>query len=413
MAQVVGVRFKKIGKIYYFDPKDLEIELYDKVIVETSRGVEMGELVIDKKTIEDDDVVTPLKDVIRVATESDIKNHEKNKQKEKEAFRLCLEKIKEHDLDMKLVDVEYTFDNSKIIFCFTAEGRIDFRELVKDLASAFKTRIELRQIGIRDEAKQVGGIGPCGRALCCNTFLGDFEPVSIKAAKIQNLALNPVKISGICNKLMCCLNYEAKTYALERKGMPSEGSMVMTDKGEGKVREVDPLKKRLFIELKESGTREYMPLSATWPKGEEKPHCGGGDCDNCPKNGDKTALIDLDTGNMDDDLTILEKREEAPPKRSEKSRRRPPTRNNKETGENSDKKETKPNQKPRPKKPRQKMEIGEMLKNMDHQMEGTGFMESAPTETGNSGGDKPKKNRRHRPRRPRPNGPKQEAKGDA
>lgn len=226
MIKVIGVRFKKAGKIYYFDPNGLEINKGNFVVVETARGIEFGECVIGIKEIPETDIVSPLKSVIRVATEEDIEKHNSNKVKEKDALDICLKKIEEHKLNMKLIDVEYTFDNNKVIFYFTADGRVDFRELVKDLATIFKTRIELRQIGVRDEAKMLGGLGPCGRPLCCSTFLGDFASVSIKMAKEQNLSLNPTKISGICGRLMCCLNYEQSTYEDIRKRLPKVGSIV-------------------------------------------------------------------------------------------------------------------------------------------------------------------------------------------
>lgn len=212
MQTVVGVRFKPAGKIYYFDPGNLELRPSDRVVVETARGIEYGEVVVGPKQVPETSLVQPLKTVIRRGTpEDELRIHE-NRRKEKEAFRICKEKIQEHGLPMKLIDVEYTFDNSKIIFYFTAEGRVDFRDLVKNLAAIFRTRIELRQIGVRDEAKMIGGIGSCGRVLCCRSFLGDFEPVSIRMAKDQNLSLNPIKISGICGRLMCCLKYESETY---------------------------------------------------------------------------------------------------------------------------------------------------------------------------------------------------------
>lgn len=215
LQTVVGVSFKKAGKVYYFDPDNLELRYLDKVIVETSRGVELGEVIVNPKKVEEDEIIQPLKKVIRKATEKDLEQLEVNQEKEKEAYSICLEKIATHGLPMKLVDVEYTFDNNKIIFYFTADGRVDFRELVKDLASVFRTRIELRQIGVRDEAKMIGGLGPCGRQLCCKTFLREFEPISIKMAKNQDLSLNPAKISGICGRLMCCLRYESDTYEEE------------------------------------------------------------------------------------------------------------------------------------------------------------------------------------------------------
>jgi cell fate regulator YaaT (PSP1 superfamily) len=235
MITVVGIRFKKAGKVYYFDPGELTIEKGDNVIVETARGVEFGECVTGMKKVKEEEIVAPLKSVIRKTTLEDIQKHDENQAKEKEAFQVCIEKIKTHDLNMKLIDVEYTFDNNKVIFYFTADGRVDFRELVKDLAAVFRTRIELRQIGVRDEAKMIGGLGPCGKSLCCSTFLGDFAPVSIKMAKEQNLSLNPTKISGICGRLMCCLNFEQETYEGIRKRMPRVSSTVETPYGRGEV----------------------------------------------------------------------------------------------------------------------------------------------------------------------------------
>lgn len=235
MIKVVGVRFKKAGKIYYFDPSELDVKKGDFVVVETARGIEFGECVIGIKEIPETDIVAPLKSVIRVAEKEDIDKHKENKVKEKDALEICLKKIEEHRLNMKLIDVEYTFDNNKVIFYFTADGRVDFRELVKDLATIFKTRIELRQIGVRDEAKMLGGLGPCGRPLCCSTFLGDFASVSIKMAKEQNLSLNPTKISGICGRLMCCLNYEQSTYEDIRKRLPKAGSIVSLGEVKGEV----------------------------------------------------------------------------------------------------------------------------------------------------------------------------------
>ena len=235
MIKVVGVRFKKAGKIYYFDPADMNIQKDTYVVVETARGIEFGECVIGIKEINENDIVSPLKSVLRIATNEDIEKHFKNKDKEKDAFDICLKKIQEHGLTMKLIDVEYTFDNNKVIFYFTADGRVDFRDLVKDLATIFKTRIELRQIGVRDEAKMLGGLGPCGRPMCCSSFLGDFASVSIKMAKEQNLSLNPTKISGICGRLMCCLNYEQSTYEDIRKRLPKAGSIVSMGDFKGEV----------------------------------------------------------------------------------------------------------------------------------------------------------------------------------
>ena len=252
MIKVVGVRFKKAGKIYYFDPVDMNIEKNTYVVVETARGIEFGECVIGVKEINENDIVAPLKSVLRIASEEDINKHFKNKDKEKDAFDICLKKIQEHKLNMKLIDVEYTFDNNKVIFYFTADGRVDFRELVKDLATIFKTRIELRQIGVRDEAKMLGGLGPCGRPMCCSTFLGDFESVSIKMAKEQNLSLNPTKISGICGRLMCCLNYEQSTYEDIRKRMPKVGSIVKTSEGTGEVFSNNIVKESVKVKLKKA-----------------------------------------------------------------------------------------------------------------------------------------------------------------
>lgn len=242
MVCIVGVRFKKAGKIYYFDPDDNIIERGQAVIVETARGVEFGTVEIPNRNIPDDDIVQPLKKVIRIATEEDFIQEKRNKEKEKEAFDICIEKIAKHNLGMKLIDVEFTFDLNKIIFYFTADGRVDFRELVKELASIFRTRIELRQIGVRDEAKMLNGIGICGRPLCCATFLGDFQPVSIKMAKDQNLSLNPTKISGVCGRLMCCLKYEEETYEQLNKNLPREGDIVRTPQGDGEVLSVNVLR---------------------------------------------------------------------------------------------------------------------------------------------------------------------------
>jgi cell fate regulator YaaT (PSP1 superfamily) len=251
LYDVVGVRFKKAGKIYYFDPGDLSIEKDDFVIVETVRGVEYGRAVIARKQVEEHDVVLPLKKVVRIADHKDRMIVDENKQAAKEAYEVCNEKVNEHQLDMKLVDVEYTFDRNKVIFYFTADGRVDFRELVKDLAAIFRTRIELRQIGVRDEAKMLGGIGPCGRMLCCSTFLGDFDPVSIKMAKDQNLSLNPTKISGLCGRLMCCLKYENDEYESAKEQLPDLGEIISTPQGSGKVVGLNILERVLQVEFKE------------------------------------------------------------------------------------------------------------------------------------------------------------------
>jgi cell fate regulator YaaT (PSP1 superfamily) len=253
LYNVVGVRFKKAGKIYYFDPGELSISAGEFVIVETIRGIEYGKVVISNKQVDENDIVLPLKKVIRVADAKDKLIVEENKKAAREAYDICLKKVEEHGLEMKLVDVEYTFDRNKVIFYFTADGRVDFRELVKDLAAIFRTRIELRQIGVRDEAKMLGGIGPCGRMLCCSTFLGDFEPVSIKMAKDQNLSLNPTKISGLCGRLMCCLKYENDEYETAKEQLPDLGEYVETPHGLGKVIGLNILERVLQVELSEHG----------------------------------------------------------------------------------------------------------------------------------------------------------------
>lgn len=270
MFVVIGVRFKKAGKIYYFDPDNIAVHAGDNVIVETVRGMEFGDVVVNPKKILESEIISPLKKVIRIATEEDKIKIAENRAQEEEAYRVCQEKVNLHQLDMKLVDVEFTFDNNKIIFYFTADGRIDFRELVKDLATIFKTRIELRQIGVRDEAKMIGGLGLCGRALCCGSFLGEFEPVSIKMAKEQNLSLNPTKISGICGRLMCCLKYEQDFYEKTRKKMPKVGKEVLTPDGKGIVIENVVIKEKIKVKiLLPDGTvdiREY-PMTDVKPIG--------------------------------------------------------------------------------------------------------------------------------------------------
>ena len=257
MVKVVGVRFRNAGKIYYFGPGKLDIHAGMHVIVETARGVEMGTVMMEPKGVSEEDVIQPLKPVIRIATEADEKTVAKNREKEKDAFRICLEKIAKHKLDMKLVEAEYTFDNNKLLFYFTADGRIDFRELVKDLAAVFRTRIELRQIGVRDETKIMGGIGICGRALCCNTYLSEFAPVSIKMAKEQNLSLNPTKISGVCGRLMCCLKNEQETYEYLNSQLPNIGDYVTTPEGiRGQVKAVSVLRQRVKVLIEQNDTKE-------------------------------------------------------------------------------------------------------------------------------------------------------------
>ena len=261
MVKIIGVRFRKAGKIYFFSPLNFNIEVGQHVIVETARGVEYGKVVLGPKDVEESKVVQPLKPVIRVATPQDDDIEEKNKEKEKKAYEICLEKIKKHGLDMKLIDTEYTFDNNKVLFYFTADGRIDFRELVKDLAAVFKTRIELRQIGVRDETKAVGGISICGRPLCCHSYLSEFAPVSIKMAKEQNLSLNPTKISGVCGRLMCCLKNEEETYEELNSRLPNPGDFVTTDDGyRGEVQSVSVLRQivKVIVEINdEKEIREY------------------------------------------------------------------------------------------------------------------------------------------------------------
>ncbi len=248
MIRVIGVRFRTAGKVYYFDPGKLNIKRNDHVIVETARGIEYGTVVGDPKEEPEDKVVQPLKAVLRVATPKDDEQEAGKKLKEKEAFKICMEKIRKHNLQMKLIDAEYTFDNNKVLFYFTADGRIDFRELVKDLASVFKTRIELRQIGVRDETKILGGIGICGRPLCCHTHLSEFAPVSIKMAKEQNLSLNPTKISGVCGRLMCCLKNEEETYEELNRRLPNVGDFVTTDDGhKGEVHSVNVLRQLVKV----------------------------------------------------------------------------------------------------------------------------------------------------------------------
>ena len=263
MVKVVGIRFRNAGKIYYFGPGDLELQVGMHAIVETARGVEIGAVITNPREVSEESVIQPLKPVIRIATEADERQAEKNREKEKEAFRICLEKIQKHELEMKLVEAEYTFDNNKLLFYFTADGRIDFRELVKDLAAVFRTRIELRQIGVRDETKIMGGYGICGRQLCCHTFLPEFAPVSIKMAKEQNLSLNPTKISGVCGRLMCCLKNEEETYEYLNSKLPNVGDNVTTEDGlKGEVSSVNVLRQIVKVTVTigdEKELREYKP----------------------------------------------------------------------------------------------------------------------------------------------------------
>ena len=283
MAEIIGVRFKNVGKIYYFDPSGMQIEKGAQVIVETARGTECGDVVTANRIIDDKDCVQPLKKVVRLATQEDIDQMTKNREKEEYAFKVCAEKVRKHKLEMKLIDVEYTFDNNKILFYFTSEGRVDFRELVKDLAAVLKTRIELRQIGVRDEAKMLGGLGICGRPFCCSTFLGEFQPVSIKMAKEQGLSLNPTKISGTCGRLMCCLKYEQNAYEDLLRHTPRQGTTVQTPDGRGVVTEVSLLTGMLKVALENSPNNNAVsvyhkdlvrPLKNSKEKGEQ-PEKGG------------------------------------------------------------------------------------------------------------------------------------------
>lgn len=262
MKNIIGVRFKKLGKIYFFNPKNLKVHKGNKVIVETAQGEEFGEVVIPNRFVDNEKIIAPLKKVIRIANYKDKKHNEECKMKEKEAFKVCEKKIKEHKLNMTLTDVEYKFDDSKILFYFTADGRIDFRELVKDLAAVFKTRIELRQIGVRDEVKRIGGNGVCGRELCCCSFLGNFETVSIKMAKEQNISLNPSKISGNCGRLMCCLKYEQDVYEDKLSRIPKVGSIVKTEDGEGIVESIETLKEIIRVKLKDGDETFYKKFNA-------------------------------------------------------------------------------------------------------------------------------------------------------
>ncbi|HLS53159.1 MAG TPA: stage 0 sporulation family protein [Tissierellaceae bacterium] len=259
MIDVVGVRFKKAGKIYYFDPDNIDVGFHDFVIVETARGIEFGHVVIGPKKVAEEEIVSPLKKVLRVATAKDFEIHRINIEKAKKAMTICQEKVEEHGLGMKIIDVEYTFDNNKIIFYFTADGRVDFRELVKDLAAIFRTRIELRQIGVRDEAKMIGGLGPCGKPCCCAQFLGEFEPVSIKMAKEQSLSLNPSKISGLCGRLMCCLKFEQEAYEEILEKMPEVGTMAITPVGRGTIIETYTLLETVKVRVRlEDGVEDVV-----------------------------------------------------------------------------------------------------------------------------------------------------------
>ena len=297
MTKVIGVRFRTAGKIYFFSPGKFEVKRGDQVIVETARGVEFGNVVMGPKEVKDEEITQPLKTVIRLATEDDRRVEEKNRKKEKEAFQICLEKIHKHELEMKLIDAEYTFDNNKVLFYFTADGRIDFRELVKDLAAVFRTRIELRQIGVRDETKIRGGIGICGRELCCHTYLSEFAPVSIKMAKEQNLSLNPTKISGVCGRLMCCLTNEEETYEVLNSRLPAIGDYVTTADGlKGEVHSVNVLRQLVkvvvVVDRDEKEIREYKVEELKFKPRKKK-----------GKNGERPSK---DSANTDTELKKLE-----------------------------------------------------------------------------------------------------------
>lgn len=301
MITVIGIRFRTAGKIYYFDPEDNEYVQGEHVIVETARGIEYGEVIQGNRSLNDEEVVYPLKKVIRKATEEDSKKVAENKVKEKEAFFICKQKILKHNLNMKLIDVEYTFDNNKILFYFTSDERVDFRELVKDLAAVFRTRIELRQIGVRDETKMCGGIGICGRSLCCNKFLSDFQPVSIKMAKDQSLSLNPIKISGICGRLMCCLKYEEDVYVEIRGRLPEVGDLVETPDGRGEVLSVTVLREQVKVAVKKKDKDEKEAI--VYPVSDlkiltRKKKCGGG-CGGCGSNPEEKEFENFDFSKLE------------------------------------------------------------------------------------------------------------------
>ena len=322
MKTVIGVRFKDGGKMYYFDPGEFDVKEGDGVIVETARGTEFGDVVAPPQQLEEEKIIAPLKNVVRIATPHDREQRDKNRAKESEAYAICMEKIQAHQLEMKLVDVEYTFNGSKVVFYFTADGRVDFRELVKDLASVFKTRIELRQIGVRDEAKMLGGLGSCGRPVCCKAFLSDFTPVSIKMAKEQNLSLSPTKISGICGRLMCCLKYEQDAYESMRKQMPRTGREVITPDGTGTVLENNVITERTRVKVALSdGTfdvREYpfrelqVKNAPARPKQNEEEWEAEEDCIPSPEENDPALSA------LDDSSPVAEPKK--PPKKQQKRR---------------------------------------------------------------------------------------------
>ena len=320
MVNVIGVRFQNAGKLYYFDPGSLWPTPGDFVIVETSRGVEFGEVVTEVREINEEELTSPLKQVIRIATAQDVQHAEDNKKSEKEAYAICQKKIGDHKLDMKLVSVEYTFDNSKILFYFTANGRVDFRSLVKDLASVFKTRIELRQIGVRDEARMLGGLGPCGRPICCGAFLGVIEAVSIKMAKEQNLSLNPTKISGVCGRLMCCLKYEQENYEQTRKKMPKVGKEVMTPDGPGVVWDLNIIKESVRVRIQKGDNSELkdFPMEEVQRIGGPQNHSG-----TKPAEADKPAPAAEDVQSEETVVPETADEQAAPEAGEQKRERRP------------------------------------------------------------------------------------------
>lgn len=309
MIKIVGVRFRNAGKVYYFDPKDYKMKPGDHVIVETARGIEYGTVTGKVQEVTDDKVIQPLKPVIRVATPEDDAKAKRNREKEREAMAICKEKIRKHDLDMKLIDAEYTFDNNKVLFYFTADGRIDFRELVKDLAAVFRTRIELRQIGVRDETKILGGIGICGRQLCCNTFLSEFAPVSIKMAKEQNLSLNPTKISGVCGRLMCCLKNEEETYEYLNSKLPGIGDTVTTATGlQGEVASVNVLRQKVKVLVSVDDEKEMQEYDVRDLKFKPRKKKEKGHSDKNGGKGDKDSQRDITDKELKQ-LEALEKKE--------------------------------------------------------------------------------------------------------
>ncbi|MBR2717998.1 MAG: stage 0 sporulation protein [Clostridia bacterium] len=345
MVNVIGVRFQNAGKLYFFDPGAFWPTPGDFVIVETARGIEFGEVVTPVREMNDEQLAAPLKQVVRIANAQDVQHAQENKQNEKEAYAICQKKISEHKLDMKLVSVEYTFDNSKILFYFTANGRVDFRSLVKDLAAVFKTRIELRQIGVRDEAKMLGGLGPCGRPVCCGAFLGDFQPVSIKMAKEQNLSLNPTKISGVCGRLMCCLKYEQDNYEQTRKRMPKVGKEVITPEGNGVVWDLNIIKETVRVRIQKGDSSELKDFPL-----EEVQRVGGPAQQSRREAPAEEPEVDAVQTKGEDELTepednVIEKVEQPRREQREKQLGKPVMRENpnrKEQGEKTERNERKP-----------------------------------------------------------------------